>query len=224
MTRVLVLRPEPAASATLERAQQRGLDAVAIPLFEIEPVAWEAPDPETFDALLLTSANAIRFGGDQLERLRALPVHAVGKATADAARENAFDIASVGEAGVDGLLNSLEPGLRLLHLCGENRRVPTDPAQTITFVVVYRSRPRLSVDLGSAEGAIALVHSPRAGERFATLIDDAGIDRSSIAIAAVSPAAASAVGEGWVSVSSAANPDDDALLALAERLCNKFRG
>ena len=40
MRRVLVLRPEPGASATVERARRLGLDAVAIPLFEIEPVAW----------------------------------------------------------------------------------------------------------------------------------------------------------------------------------------
>ena len=33
MKRVLVLRPEPGASATVERARALGLDAVAVPLF-----------------------------------------------------------------------------------------------------------------------------------------------------------------------------------------------
>ena len=41
MRRVLVLRPEPGASATVERARERGLDAIAAPLFEIEPIALE---------------------------------------------------------------------------------------------------------------------------------------------------------------------------------------
>ena len=45
MRRLLVLRPEPGASATVERARALGLDAVAMPLFEVEPVAWDAPDP-----------------------------------------------------------------------------------------------------------------------------------------------------------------------------------
>src|SRR4051794_41196284 len=98
MRRVVVLRPEPGASATVERARQRGLDAFALPLFEVEPVAWEAPDPDRFDALLLTSANAVRHGGEQLVRLRELPVYAVGSATADAARRGGFEVASVGSS------------------------------------------------------------------------------------------------------------------------------
>ena len=44
MKRVLVLRPEPGASATVKRARERGLEAIAIPLFEIETVAWDVPE------------------------------------------------------------------------------------------------------------------------------------------------------------------------------------
>ena len=87
MRRVLVLRPEPGATATVRQARERGLDAVAVPLFEVDPMAWEAPDPFGFDGLLLTSANALRHGGDRLQSLRGLPVYAVGDATAEAARE-----------------------------------------------------------------------------------------------------------------------------------------
>ena len=86
MRRLIVLRPEPGASATVERAQALGLDAFAIPLFRVEPIAWTAPDAGQFEGLLLTSANAVRHGGDQLERLRGLPVYVVGEATAEAAR------------------------------------------------------------------------------------------------------------------------------------------
>ncbi len=63
MTRVLVLRPEPAASATVSEARKRGLDVIAVPLFEIESVDWRAPNLHDFDGILLTSANALRFGG-----------------------------------------------------------------------------------------------------------------------------------------------------------------
>ena len=86
MRRVIVLRPEPGASETVARARELGLDAVAIPLFEVEAVEWTAPEAGGFDGLLLTSANAIRHGGDQLQSLRGLPVYAVGKATSEAAR------------------------------------------------------------------------------------------------------------------------------------------
>ena len=217
MRRVLVLRPEPGASATVEKAQGRGLDAVAIPLFEIEPVAWQAPDPGGFDALLLTSANAMRMGGDELMKLRGLPVHAVGEATAEAARGAGFDIASVGDAGVDRLLDSLDPDLKLLHLCGEDRREPRSAPQAITPITAYRAMAIERPDLSGATGAVAVVHSPRAARRLAGLV--AG--RGSITIVAISPAAAEAAGGGWQQVESADAPNDEALLALAARLCNK---
>jgi uroporphyrinogen-III synthase len=88
---------------------------------------------------------------------------------------------------------------------------------------VYRSKVRENVDLDSARGKVALIHSPRAGRRFAELVDASGIDRNTIAIAAISREAANAVGDGWAAVEAAEVPNDDALLALTERLCNKVR-
>jgi len=219
MRRVLVLRPEPGASATVNRARARGLDAVAVPLFEVEPVLWEVPEEASFDGLLLTSANAVRHGGEGLGELRGLPVYAVGAATADAARQAGFDVASHGDAGVERLLASIEPGLRLLHLAGEDRTVPGDARQDIQSIVAYRSREKDGVDLGDLKGVVALIHSPRAGARFEALVELRA--RSSIAIAAISGDAAKAVGGGWASVDAADSPSDEALLALTERLCNK---
>ena len=218
MRRLLVLRPEPSASATVGRARCRGLDAIAVPLFEIEPIAWTAPDGARFDALLITSANALRFGGEELQSLRGLPVYAVGAATAEATRHAGFDIAATGDSGVERLLASIEPDLKLLHLCGEDRRSKPDGAQRITPLVVYRARPRAAPQLNDLEGCVALIHSPRAGQRFAELVKD----RESISIIAISAAAADAVGRGWHSIAAAERPDDDALLALAERLCNNL--
>lgn len=217
MRRVLVLRPEPGASATVEKARGLGLDAVAVPLFQIEPVDWEAPEAGGFDGLLITSANAIRAGGTELERLRGLKVFAVGAATADAAREAGFDVGAVGDAGVDRLLGSIDGDLRLLHLCGEARRGPSEARQDITDIAVYRSEPIATPDLTAVPGSVALIHSPRAGQRFAELVKE----RDSIALVAISAAAAQAAGEGWKRIDVADQPSDDALLALAARLCNK---
>ena len=224
MTRIIVLRPEPGASETLERARARRLDAVGIALFTIEPIEWQAPDAAAFDALLLTSANALRVAGEQLMALRGLPVHAVGKATADAAHQAGFDIASSGDAGVGRLLDSLEADLKLLHPCGEDRTTEGDARQSITAVPVYRSKaiepaPRLV----AAEHAVVLIHSPRSGRRFSEIVDDQGLDRARISLAAISDAAADAAGNGWKLVEAADQPTDDALLALAERLCDNRR-
>src|SRR5438045_3032064 len=198
MTRLLVLRPRPGADETVERARTLGLEALAIPLFELKAVAWQAPDASGFDGLLLTSANAVRLGGDELMPLRALTTYAVGEATAEAAREAGFDIAAAGDAGIDRLLGSIEPDLKLLHLCGADSREPVDAPQPITRVIVYRATPVEAPDLSAAKGRVALIHSPRAGRRFAELVSD----RSAVAVAAISDAAAEAVGTGWRAVAA----------------------
>jgi uroporphyrinogen-III synthase len=216
MARVLVLRPEPGASGTVERAREQGLEALAVPLFELEPVAWEGPDPSGFDGLLLTSANAVRCGGEQLRKLRGLKTYAVGEATAEAARDAGFGLAATGDAGIQRLLGSIEPDLRLLHLCGADRRNGEHAPQDITAIVVYRSAAIDAPELSAARGSVALIHSPRSGRRFAELVQD----RETISVAAISGAAAEAVGEGWKAVEVSDSPTDEALLALAARLCN----
>ncbi|HEX5236955.1 MAG TPA: uroporphyrinogen-III synthase [Sphingomicrobium sp.] len=217
MRPVLVLRPEPGASVTVDRAHELGLDAFAVPLFEIEPVAWNPPDPAQFDGVLLTSANSVRHAGEQIKALNALPVYAVGAATADAARDAGFEIALAGEGGVDRLLNLVPPGLRLLHLCGEYRRMPANPSHTITPLVVQAARPIEAPDLSAASDVVTMIHSPRAGTRFAELISE----RETILIAAISDEAARAVGGGWAHVEVATYLNDYGLLALAARLCDK---
>lgn len=210
-----VLRPEPGASATLHRARELGLDAFALPLFELRPLAWQAPEPAGFDGLLLTSASAVRLAGGQLFKVAGLPVHAVGAATAEAARAAGLAVATVGEAGVDALLGGLPPELRLLHLCGEERREPQAPRQRITAVPVYTAAALRDVDPAALPGALALVHSPLAGARLAELVPE----RDSIAVAAISQAAAAACGSGWERVEATDRPQDVALLSLALRMC-----
>jgi uroporphyrinogen-III synthase len=217
MRRIAILRPEPGASKTLRRAADQGLEAIKLPLFEIEPVEWTPPDPSDFDGLLVSSANAIRFAGDGLEQLKSLQVYAVGPASAEAARKAGFEIAKMGAAQLLGLLRTVDPDLRLLHLAGEDRIALRRAWQKIAVVPVYRARAVEGVDAGSIDGSVALVHSPRAGARLA----EVACNRSTIAVAAISPAAAEACGEGWESVSSVARPSDVGLLALAARLCEK---
>lgn len=216
MRRLLVLRPEPGASATVKRARERGLEAVAAPLFEIEAVPWQAPDSGRFDALLVTSANAVRCAGAQLEKFLSLPVYAVGEMTSLAAQERGFAIAAIGNRGVDRLIECIPQNLKLLHLGGEDRQDPLDRAG-IEVIPVYRASEIERPDLSLAKGAVVLIHSPRAGLRLSKLVKD----RGDILIAAISPTAAEAVGTGWEAVEAANEPSDHALLALAARLCNK---
>ena len=218
MRPLVVLRPEPGASATAQRARALGLDVTAIPLFAIEPMRWSLPEVPRFDALLVTSANAIRFAGPQTEALREMPVHAVGPATAEAARDAGLQLAGIGSAGVEALLRELSPELRLLHLCGEDRIEPST-SRNITSVPVYRATALAHPEgLDRLTGAVALVHSPRAGWRLRELAPS----RADTVVAAISSAAAASCGPGWEEVAIAERPRDDALLSLGARLCKHF--
>jgi uroporphyrinogen-III synthase len=212
--KLLLLRPEPGLSASAERARTLGLDVIACPLFKVEPVAWHAPGSDEYDALLLTSANAVRHGGADLERLKAIPAHAVGQATAAAARAAGFSVETVGQGDVVELLAKLAPSRRLLHLAGEDHRAPDDPR--IDRLIVYRSAPIAAPRVPSLQGLVAAVHSARAGRRLAELVTD----RARTAIAAISDAAADSCGIGWERVEVAEQPNDNSLLALAARLCH----
>ena len=221
MKRLIVLRPEPGAAATLEMARELGLEATAIPLFELKAVAWNAPDAAGFGGLLLSSANAVRHGGEQLQSLRGLEAYCVGKATAEAAREAGFGIAATGTAGVDRLLSSIEADVKLLHLAGRHRTEPLQAKQEITTLAVYESQEVPAPgDLAKAEGAVVAVHSVRAAQRFAQLAADMGVQRSKVAIAAISEKVAAQAGSGWWLVESAEKPEDSSLLALARSMCD----
>lgn len=218
MRQIVILRPEPGASATHDRAAEQGLNPIKLPLFEVEPVPWSPPAGlANFDGLLITSANAIRQGGKALDQLKGLPVFAVGPASANAARAAGFEIRKIGPGNVAGLLRSIDSELKLLHLAGEERIEPRRAWQKITVLPVYHSRPVEGVDASAIDGSVVLVHSPRAGARLAEIARN----RSSIAVAAISHSAAHACGGGWQEIAFARRPNDLALLALARRLCEK---
>lgn len=212
MKPLILLRPEPRLSASAVAARALGLTVIECPLFKVRPLTWSAPPSAQFDALLLTSANAMRHGGAGLASFRQLPVLAVGEVTAAAAREAGFAVAEVGHGGVADLLSNIPTERRLLHFCGADVR---DTDRSMTRVPVYASAQIDDVTLPSLSGAVIAVHSPRAGQRLAALARD----RSGATIAAISPAAAAACREGWAAVASAAFPDDPSLLALAAQLC-----
>ena len=220
---IIVLRPEPGLSETLAAASAKGLEAVAAPLFEVEPVAWRAPDPRSFDGILAGSANAFRHGGSGLSALATLPVHAVGERTARAALEAGFPVVSVGAAGLQQVLDTIQAPARLLRLSGEQRVTLDVPrGSTMTEVVVYRARPVPLSESAMASlrsDAVVLLHSGEAAARFAAECDRLGIDRSRVSLAALAPRIAEAAGGGWRSVAVAPQASDAALLALADDMC-----
>ncbi|WP_017671769.1 uroporphyrinogen-III synthase [Blastomonas sp. AAP53] len=222
--RIIVLRPQPGATATAQALRAAGHDPLICPLFTIEQVAWSPADANAYDALLVGSANVFRHGGPALADLKGLPVYAVGGKTARMAMDLGFRVRGQGQGGLAALLPMLaEDGhLHILRLAGEDHvDLPATPL-AIDTRIVYRSRalPMPEALAGALQTpGIVLLHSARAAQHFAQLVDAAGISRAHISLALFAPALVDAAGEGWAAVRVAATTDDRALLDAAAALC-----
>jgi len=224
MRELLVLRPEPGAAATTARAIAAGWHVIAAPLFTIVAQDWEAPDPAGFDALMLTSAQAVRHAGAALDLYRHLPVYAVGEATGVAAIAAGFADVRMGSADAALLVTMMvRDGIgHPLHLAGREHRILDAAPIPITRRIVYAADPVTELPAAARAAierhAIALIHSERAGTVFADLLIKAGIDPETLHVAAISGAAGAGA---WGMVEIAEAPNDVALLAAAARLCEK---
>jgi uroporphyrinogen-III synthase len=212
---IWVVRPEPGNGATLRRLAALGLAGRAMPLFEGEAVPWAAAPASQFDALMLTSANAVRHAGPGIGDYAGLPLWAVGSSTAAAAQDAGLAVARSGAAGVAALLDGAQG--RILWLCGEERtEPPMHPDLTVTPVAVYRMVERPVTPGALDPGSIILLHSARAARCVAALI---GSNRPAFTIIAMSADVAAAAGEGWKAIIVASAPTDAEMVAVAARLC-----
>lgn len=222
---LFAIRPEPGLGETLAAARAQGLTIHGEPLFGVEPVAWEPVSPEAVDGLLVGSANAIRHAGEGLESVRGRPVYAVGARTAGAARGAGLQVAATGEGGLQALLDTLAPPLRLLRLAGEQRvELTPPPGVSLAVRTVYRARPLpMSEDLAAqlGRGGVVLLHSGEAAAHLARECDRCGVARAGLALAALAPRIGERAGDGWAAIRAAERPEDGALLALARDMCQE---
>lgn len=223
---LLILRPLAGALQTERRANDLGLETVVDPLFTVESLAWTGPAAEDYDALLLTSANAVKYGGAQLDHYRSLPVLAVGEKTATAAKNAGWDLAETGVSSGQHLLDQLVAGRyrHILWLAGEQHSALDAGERELDTVPVYRSK---AIALGDRAIAclqtetMILIHSARAARQLVSELDRLHIERGRHHAMVFSAKVAEAAGQGWRSLSTADRPDDDALLSLATGLCQR---
>jgi uroporphyrinogen-III synthase len=232
MARVLLLRAEDDARASAARIAARGHEAAIAPLSRAETTGRRIAASETAP-LIGTSRRAFSLlHPDDCAALSALPVLAVGPATAAAARAAGFD--DVAAAGGDArdlarLIIATRPaGERLTYLAGEFRgALLEDTLAAAGFVLsvaeVYRIVPAAQLP----DHAVAILragrldhilhYSPASAARFAALARQAGLARE--AAAAQHICLSHAVAEALAPlapprVAIAAEPSEDALLAL----------
>lgn len=222
---LLILRPEPGNTASVAAALDLGVEAIAAPIFTVQPVAWDAPD--RIDALLIGSANAIRHAGPGLAAYAGLPAYTVGAATAQAAREAGLNVIAVGSGGLQPVLDTVTHP-RLLRLAGQER-VPLAPPPHVRMVerIVYAAMPlplpRLAARLmltHALPGVAVALHSAAAATHLAGEMDRLDLPREKLHLITLGPRIAKAAGTGWAAIHTAPAADERSLLALAAQLCH----
>ncbi len=224
MSRIWVTRAEPGAAATALRLRELGFSPFVAPLIGVRPTPGGAIDLGGIAALAFTSANGVAaFAARSADR--ALPVYAVGSATAAAARAAGF--ARVDSA--DGDVEALAPFIAARGgLAGAVLHPgPAEAAGDLTGALEHLGVParRLVVyesvdvppDAATAEAipglAAALLHSPRAARTLAAHL--AGHPAPALLALCLSARVAEALA-GLARVRVAAAPTEAALLALLD--------
>jgi uroporphyrinogen-III synthase len=232
--RLLVTRSQPNAARTAAALRARGHEPVVAPLFGIEIVSEVDPDGGPWDAILLTSANAL-WGIPGLgwrNNWRNLPVFAVGDRTAQIARANNFTDVTSADGDVNDLADlvaaRLKPPARLLYVAGEERSGDLAGALraknfVVDTVVVYRAVVAHTLPDEAAAALAAgidgvLHYSRRSAEAFVSAARKAGVLEAALSNPVhfcLSAKVAEPLQEaGAADVRIAAQPDEAALMSL----------
>lgn len=235
--RLLVTRPEEDAAGTVRRLEDMGQKALVAPALEIEFLQTGIGAAEGWQAWLATSRNGVRALVANDAR-RDLPLFAVGRSTAELARDSGFTDVRDADGDVDDLAalirRSLSPGDGpLFHGAGSD--VAGDLAGLLRAdgfrverQVLYRAVPARSFPVGVEQALrdrqidAILFFSARSAEAFARLLSDepdlasAFPDMTAICVSRRTAEAVSGLGFGRVM--TARRPNQDEIMALVEEL------
>ncbi len=177
--RVVVTRPQADSERTAAALEALGHEVLVAPLMRVEPVAADLAG--TWSAIVITSANALPTIPATADRVKTLPVFAVGDRSAEAARRAGFAEVSSANGDIKDLVRLIAAravGAKapLLYLAGEDRSgdlVAQLAAHGIAveMKVVYRIvaevfPPVLAAALESGDVDAVLHFSRRSAELF----------------------------------------------------------
>lgn len=237
---VLVTRPHPDCEATCAALRARGIEGLAAPVLRFEPLPFHDDADADYDAVIVTSANALRTLDLAGHRLSKLPLFAVGTHTADAARAAGFDKVKVAKGDGAALRDlvmarvkagKLKKSATLLYLAGADlsRDLPGElGAKGLTVIThtTYRMAPvaRFAAEIDDAFMAhriTAVLHySRRSARAFLEAVRAGGLEISALALpqCCISAAVAAILHDaGATKVVVAAEPDENALLEALSR-------
>lgn len=231
--RIVVTRPQPQGKHTADLLAARGHDVWEVPLMQVEPV--ESDLSGAWGGIIITSANAVGAiaGNPAFPALCKLPLYAVGRRSADAAKEGGFsDVTSAGGAVHD--LVRLLRGRRadahapLLYIAGEDRAADLIGELAANGIaaemrVVYRAVAAPFPDefvaaLESGGDVQAVLHfSRRSAENYVAGAREAGVSEQAVAVrhyCLSDQVAAPLIAAGAKRVAIAPRPEEAALIEL----------
>jgi uroporphyrinogen-III synthase len=230
VTPVLVTRPEPGATATATLLLAMGFQPIVAPLLTIHPLAVTLPAPGDVQAILVASRQAVP---PLPAEFLAVPLLAVGDATAEAARAHGFQTVSSAEGDATALARLArrlcKPSggpLLLATGLGQGFRLEgllADAGFTVLRREVYTAHPVPALPpsaqemLTTAQAGWVLLFSGETASCLSRLVR--ATDRLAgirpLSLAALSPSVAEAARDlPWRSIHVAMTPTENAVLAL----------
>lgn len=235
MPHILVTRHQPEAEETATRLRETGFEPVLSPARSLVPVS-PSLQPGSFDAVIVTSRNALHDRVDLPSDVLETRVFCVGDRTAQAARGVGFDHVIAGNGNAATLVETVAAACprkaRVLYLAGEPRR---DTVETGLAALGFRVETQVAYRMIRAdrltEEALTALHT---GSLAAILHFSAESARDFFELAAshdleqaaanphhlcLSEAVAEAVlakGVAQNHIWIAGKPDQDSLLALLQ--------
>ncbi|UXN61984.1 uroporphyrinogen-III synthase [Phyllobacterium zundukense] len=235
MKTVLVTRPQPGAIKTAERLLGDGFLPLVLPLTKIVPLPVKTPRGK-FDAVAVTSANALRQAPDKMLRpFLGLPCFVVGEATAAAARARGFETVTTGDRDGVSLAQTIGEelcaGARVLYVTGRVRAPDFEhalrtsgmqfkPVMAYDTVLVSYTTEFLLEFFSKGEIDHCLLYSRWGAEEFLRLRGRGNIAHhfDNTSIFCLSPRVANALTEVDQALIHVANsPDEDALFELLQQ-------
>jgi len=233
--RIVLTRPRNDSERTAAALRAHGHAVLIAPLLRIETLPVKLD--QRYGAVVITSGNAAAALADHpaCAALTALPLYAVGKRSADAARDAGFSDIHVagGDAGdLVRLIAEQKPDANapLLYLAGEDRSVDLGGELAmhgiaVELAVIYRAVPQPfpAVLLAAlADQAVdAVMHfSKRSAAQYVTGARQAGIAEAALGVRhlCLSAQVAAPLREaGAARVDVAKRPDESAMVALIEQ-------
>jgi uroporphyrinogen-III synthase len=232
--RVIVTRPQPDGARTATALRTRGHEVLEAPLMRVEPL--KADLSGGWGAVIVTSANAPTAIADNPARaaLLKLPVLAVGRRSADAAREAGFSTVTSAGGDVRDLVRLVvarraDASAPLLYIAGEDRAADligelAARGVAVEMRVVYRAvtapfPPELIEALEGGEVDAVLHFSKRSADSYLAGARQAGLVKQALGVRHFCLSAQIAeplIAVGAAKVTLAPRPNEAALIGLVE--------